>query len=889
MSRFLSIVLVGFIPAWSQAATLELEGPWWFRTDPGDVGTNQGWATAEKNDSNWRSIEIGKPWEELGYPDYDGYAWYRCDVDVPAGFNPKDTFISVAGVDDAYQVFIDGVLAGGNGDMVGKSKTMNWIPSFVPIGSVLKVGKKVQIAFRVHDFGGGGGIMPADVKLCDDTKLLPEADRYRLAADKAPAGAYPRWVEQKQVYWTITGVEDADFESALGEEGTIELKSKKFSIAPFLQVDGKFLTSEDVDLSQTLDDGYLPIPTVEWKTANLSLRQMLFTWGPKDNAVTYAVYELSNTTKKPASGKLFLTFRPFQLVPPTMYGGMADIRKIDFLDNTGQQILINDEQLIVATSKPDAYGAQSFENDDVIEVLLKGEMPQEKNADDQTGGVSGAIAYDFNLEPKQNVMYVFTMPLDKRTGEMKIPTELQVASELERTRGYWRDRLNRVVLACPDKVLMDTFRANLAYVLITRDRSALQPGCRNYEKAWIRDGAEMSAAMLRVGCDKEAKTFLDWFAAQQLSNGEMPCIVQADGNRPGFSLDWKEYDGQGAFVFGCAEYYRFTRDKQFVKKQYPVIKKCLEFLQHLREQGLADKEEAHKGILPESISHEGYFPPMHSYWDDFWALRGWKDGQLLAEIAGQHEQLDWMKREEELLRVGTLRSIDLVRSRGKAAYIPGCAEKCDFDATSTAISVWPTDEYRNLPQEALAATFNRYYNDTLLPRIKEFAGDGFTPYEVRTGLAWLIRGEVDKTWVLLDHLLNMRRPEPWNHWAEVVTADRNKPQYLGDMPHMWIGSEFMVVVRSLFLYEHDNRLILGRGIRKEWLTQDTPAEVKNAPTHFGAISYSLKRSGDKMVFRAEGDANPPAGFVLDLCGKQIKFDELPMEIKLGIHVGVNKP
>ena len=29
------------------------------------------------------------------------------------------------------------------------------------------------------------------------------------------------------------------------------------------------------------------------------------------------------------------------------------------------------------------------------------------------------------------------------------------------------------------------------------------------------------------------------------------------------------------------------------------------------------------GLLPESISHEGYSSkPMHSYWDDFFALQG---------------------------------------------------------------------------------------------------------------------------------------------------------------------------------------------------------------------------------------------------------------------------
>ena len=40
------------------------------------------------------------------------------------------------------------------------------------------------------------------------------------------------------------------------------------------------------------------------------------------------------------------------------------------------------------------------------------------------------------------------------------------------------------------------------------------------------------------------------------------------------------------------------------------------------------------GLLPPSISHEGYSAkPMHSYWDDFWALAGLKDAAWLAERA----------------------------------------------------------------------------------------------------------------------------------------------------------------------------------------------------------------------------------------------------------------
>ena len=42
-----------------------------------------------------------------------------------------------------------------------------------------------------------------------------------------------------------------------------------------------------------------------------------------------------------------------------------------------------------------------------------------------------------------------------------------------------------------------------------------------------------------------------------------------------------------------------------------------------------------------------------------------------------------------------------------------------------------------------------------------------------------------------------RRPAAWNQWPEVVHRDSLAPKFLGDLPHTWVGSDF---VRSLLVY-----------------------------------------------------------------------------------------
>ncbi len=57
--------------------------------------------------------------------------------------------------------------------------------------------------------------------------------------------------------------------------------------------------------------------------------------------------------------------------------------------------------------------------------------------------------------------------------------------------------------------------------------------------------------------------------------------------------------------------------------------------QRLTPEYQTPEKRACYGLLPESMSHEGYMAhPVHAYWDDFWALRGFKDAAAMAEILG---------------------------------------------------------------------------------------------------------------------------------------------------------------------------------------------------------------------------------------------------------------
>ncbi|MCK7541927.1 MAG: hypothetical protein MZV63_69095 [Marinilabiliales bacterium] len=54
-----------------------------------------------------------------------------------------------------------------------------------------------------------------------------------------------------------------------------------------------------------------------------------------------------------------------------------------------------------------------------------------------------------------------------------------------------------------------------------------------------------------------------------------------------------------------------------------------------------DSIRAYYGLVPESISHEGYSAkPMHSYWDNFFTMKGLKDAAEIQKILGETEHYD---------------------------------------------------------------------------------------------------------------------------------------------------------------------------------------------------------------------------------------------------------
>jgi hypothetical protein len=256
---------------------------------------------------------------------------------------------------------------------------------------------------------------------------------------------------------------------------------------------------------------------------------------------------------------------------------------------------------------------------------------------------------------------------------------------------------------------------------------------------------------------------------------------------------------------------------------------------------------------------------VHSYWDDFWALRGLVDAAAMAEVLGERAEARRLASLRDDFRASLGASLALVMRERGIDYLPGSVEWADHDPTATAAALAPIDELHHLPAAALARTFDLY-----LKRFRELrSGDvewaNYTPYEIRVIAALVRLGRRAAAGELADFFLAERRPPAWNQWPEIAWRDPRSPAHLGDLPHTWIAAEWMLALCTMLAFERaaDQSLVLAAGLPAAWLPDGAEVSLRDLPTWYGKLCYRLGRAGHTLELALSGELSvPPGGIVL---------------------------
>ncbi|HEX8906693.1 MAG TPA: discoidin domain-containing protein, partial [Longimicrobiaceae bacterium] len=168
-------------------------------------------------------------------------------------------------------------------------------------------------------------------------------DFFAAVARDARRGDYPRYLLGEQSYWTITGVDGDSAEALVSEEGIVETRKAGPSLEPFLYDRGRLVTWADGRATQSLLDGYLPIPSVRREAGALALTVTAFAVGVPGASQLWVRYRVENRGRETETPTLFVALRPFQVNPSGQFlngsGGAALVRDVAW---DGHRATVND-------------------------------------------------------------------------------------------------------------------------------------------------------------------------------------------------------------------------------------------------------------------------------------------------------------------------------------------------------------------------------------------------------------------------------------------------------------------------------------------------------------------------------------------------------------------
>ncbi|MBB3343974.1 hypothetical protein FHW73_001847 [Luteimonas sp. RC10] len=714
--------------------------------------------------------------------------------------------------------------------------------------------------------GPGQGFALAEAALQPVAVSTHPNDFLKAVAAERPKGQFPRGFSGEQPYWTILGLDGGTEQGLIGEDGAIEVAAGGFSIEPFIRAGDGLVTWADARITQSLQDGYLPIPSVDWVHDAVSLRVTGFARGTPEASQLVARYRLTNSGRQPRDFQFALAVRPMQVNPPTQFlnikGGVSPLHRLAVAPD---RVSVDGVPRVFAREPAQQVFATTFDSGMEIEHLAAGALPATTEVEDAQGLASGALVYTVRLEPGQAREFDLLIPMTGAAPSLAAGQWQPQAWQDEMAR-TWHGKLGEVGIEVPEagRDLANTLRTSLAHMLISRIGPRLQPGTRSYARSWIRDGAMISEGLLRMGRPEVVKDYVEWYAPYQFDNGMVPCCVDDRGSDP-----VPENDSHGELIFNIAEYWRYTHDDAFLARMWPHVLGAFDYMETLRasERTEANRKvnEAFYGMMPVSISHEGYSAkPMHSYWDNFWALRGYKDAVEIAQALGKTEDVARMTAARDEFRADLDASLRAAARLHGIDYLPGAAELGDFDPTSTTIALAPGGEQGRLPEDLLVNTFERYWTLFADRRDGRKPWKDYTPYEWRNVAAFVRLGWRERANEVREWFFGHRAPLAWNQWGEVVTPTPRTPFFLGDLPHAWVGSDFVRSALDMFAYvrEVDDSIVLAAGVPADWF-DGIGVRLHGMRTPQGKLGYRLRRENDVLALDVDADAGlPPGGLVL---------------------------
>ncbi len=142
----------------------------------------------------WSPTAVPGAWGFAGSTEgagYDGFAWYRCVVEIPEAWRGSRLLLVAEEVGDVDEAYVNGSLVGANGSLppLFSRPASRVRRPFVIDPDLIRYGEPNLIAWRIYDESGAGGILKGPVHLSRRDDALDLAGQWLVRKGDVPAWA----------------------------------------------------------------------------------------------------------------------------------------------------------------------------------------------------------------------------------------------------------------------------------------------------------------------------------------------------------------------------------------------------------------------------------------------------------------------------------------------------------------------------------------------------------------------------------------------------------------------------------------------------------------------------------------------------------------------------
>lgn len=362
--------------------------------------------------------------------------------------------------------------------------------------------------------------------------------------------------------------------------------------------------------------------------------------------------------------------------------------------------------------------------------------------------------------------------------------------------------------------------------IVLHSPGTVYAGPYTYKRFWVRDATFVCWSLLCAGLWERAVCVLEEICRHQNSSGY---FLTQDG----------EWDANGQALWIMGRYCELTGNNPN-PHWLRAMEKGAEWI--IQKRTPSNSGHSHAGLLPAGFSAEHLGPNDYYYWDDFWAVAGLRSASRLLEKAGNSAKALLFESQASDLLHCIQKSLAKVCGESKA--MPASPHRrMDSGSVGSLVAgyplqLWDGDDSRLLQTADYlyknCRVHGAFYHDIIHSGINPYLSLHIAQVLLRAGD---VRGpEIGEAIA--------RHASPTGQWPEAIHPFLGTG-CMGDGQHTWAAAEWISFVRTCFVREEANKLVLCSGLSKQWL-KDGSLQFGPAPTRWGSISIRVDRAGGDL-------------------------------------------